>query len=141
MFWSSLSSIFICKLVNLTTRCFSFDLGIIANGMELGPMTSPNLLTATPLSLAGGSLAITDGVDSFAGSIRDCLVWLPTSIGIIWTKFGCELREAELRRALGDVLSVSKSKFAFKLSFSSTGLNSDPNPPGLATRPQHEQRR
>ncbi len=129
-----------CKLANLTTRGFSLDLGIIAKGVELGPMTSPNLLTVRPLGV-GGLLAVAEGAGSFIGSIRACLVSLPTSIGIIGTNFlGWELIELDLRRPLGDVLSASKVRFVLRCSFSSTGLNSDPDPPGLPRRPQHEQR-
>jgi len=113
---------------------------MIANGMELGPITSPSWLTATPLSLAGGSLAVTDGAVSLAVSTRDCRFWLPSSVGVLGTNFGCELTELDGRPAVGGVLSVLEPRFFFGFSFSSTGLNSDPMPPDLATRPQHEQR-
>jgi len=137
---SALSSVFICKLANLTTRGFAFDLGMMAKGVELGPITSPNLLIVTPLNFDGGSLGTIDDVGLFGGPTCDCLVSCPTSIGMVGTCFlGCELMELDLRRALGAGLSASKLTFVAKFSFSNTGLSSDPMP-DLATRPQHEQR-
>lgn len=73
-----------------------FGFGMIARGIELGPMTSPGLLMATPRTAGAGS-ALT-GFISY-GSIRACLVSLPTSIGMIGIYFrGPELSELDLRR-------------------------------------------
>lgn len=142
-----------CRLANLTIRGSTFRRGIIASGVEPGAIMSPSLLTATPTitgfssgiatgagtGTAAGAGAWTCGANSFTGSIRACLVSLPTSIGMIGVYLlgPSDVRELDLRRRSADILPTSKLKFVRRFSFSITGLRSDSNPPGFWTRPQH----